>query len=68
MWNRLLMAAESMDEPGCSIEHAADLLRGLEEGFADVFDPAEDFPEFAAHRLCRSMRRLLDRLDGPGAG
>ena len=64
LWHRVLVISETMDEPECSIEHIRDLLRGLEEGFADTFDPAEDFPESAAHRLCGAMRRLLARLEG----
>lgn len=64
LWMRVLVISESMDEPGCSIEHIGNLLNGIEEGFAEAFDPAEDFPEFAAHRLCRAMRRLLVRLEG----
>ncbi|MCB1702706.1 MAG: hypothetical protein KDI14_17960 [Halioglobus sp.] len=62
LWNRVLVISESMDEPDCSVEHIANMLCGLEEGFAGAFDPADDFPEFATHRLCRSMRQLLDRL------
>lgn len=64
IWNRVLVLAESMDEPECSIEHIRNLLCGLEEGFADTFDPAEDFPEYATHRLCGSLRRLLAQLEG----
>lgn len=63
LWSRVLVLAESMDEPGCSIENIRNLLCGLEEGFADTFDPAEDFPEYATHRLCGSLRRLLAQME-----
>jgi hypothetical protein len=52
-----------MDDPAVSIGQIRGLLYGLEEGFATVFDPAEEFPEFVAHRLCKSLERMLARLD-----
>jgi hypothetical protein len=52
-----------MDDPAVSIGQIRGLLYGLEEGFASVFDPAEEFPEFVTHRLCKSLERMLARLD-----
>ena len=62
LWMRLLVLSESMDDPECSAEHVIAFLRGLDEGFAHGIDPAEQFPEFATIRLCRSMVSLLGRL------
>jgi hypothetical protein len=62
LWDRVLHVAESMDDPQVSLAQLQAQLCALDEGFAGVFDPAEQFPEFAAHRLCRSMERLLVRL------
>ena len=62
LWMRLLVLSESMDDPECAAEHVIAFLRGLEEGFAHAIDPAEQFPEFATIRLCRSMVSLLGRL------
>ena len=58
----LLVLSETMDDPECSAEHVIAVLRGLDEGFAHGIDPAEQFPEFATIRLCRSMVSLLGRL------
>lgn len=63
LWNRVLEMSEIMEDPLVSTRQIRDLLSGLEVGFADTFDPAENFPEFAAHRLCRSLGRLLERLE-----
>jgi hypothetical protein len=65
LWNRIYMLAEAMEDQSSSIEHIESFLHGLEEGFGDVFDPAEDFPEFVAVRLCSSMAQLLSRLEDP---
>ncbi len=63
LWNRLLHIAECMDDPQVSLEQLRASLCALDEGFAGAFDPAEHFPEFVAHRLSRSMGRLLARLE-----
>lgn len=63
LWNRVLVISESMDDPTIPLRQIRGLLCGLEEGFAGTVDPVEDFPEFAAHRLCRSLERLLGRLE-----
>jgi hypothetical protein len=63
LWSRILHIAESMEDPQISLEQLRGQLCALDEGFAGVFDPAEQFPEFVAHRLCRSMERLLAGLD-----
>ena len=65
LWMRLLVLSESMDDPECAAEHVIAFLRGLEESFAHAIDPAEQFPEFATIRLCRSMASLLGRLQQP---
>jgi hypothetical protein len=57
----LLLIAESLDDPVIPLERIRLQLRGLEEGFAGAFDPAEDFPEFVAVQLCRSLQRALQR-------
>lgn len=66
LWNRVLVISESMDDPAVSIRQIRGLLCGLEVGFAGTFDPAENFPEFATHRLCRCLERMLARLDSAG--
>lgn len=63
LWNRVLVLAESMDDPQLQLAQLRASLCALDEGFVGSFDPAEHFPEFVAHRLCRSMGRLLARLD-----
>jgi len=69
LWNRVLHIAESMEDPGMSLAQLRAQLCALDEGFAGAFDPAEQFPEFVAHRLCRSMERLVARLEaGPHPG
>lgn len=65
LWSRVMVISEAIDDPTIPIGHIRGLLCGLDEGFAGTFDPVEDFPEFAAHRLCRSFERFLARLDKP---
>jgi len=59
---RVYALSEAMEDPRCSEAEIIGLLRGLEEGFAEASDPAEQFPMFATLSLCRSMERMLTRL------
>lgn len=65
LWHRVLVISETIDDPAIPLQHIRGMLCGLDEGFAGRFDPVEDFPAFAAHRLCRSLERLLGRLEQP---
>ncbi|RLQ20692.1 hypothetical protein DWB85_16310 [Seongchinamella sediminis] len=62
LWMRLYVIAEAMEDPASSEAEIIGLLRGLEEGFAETNDPAEQFPVFATLRLCRSVDKMLARL------
>ena len=64
-WNRVLTLSETMEVPELSTEDLQCSLLGIIEGFAHTFDPAEDFPEYATLRLCRSFSDLLERLEQP---
>ena len=62
-WTKVMEISETMDDNDSSLTHLQGLLCGLEEGISHRPDPVEAFPEFAALRLCRSLGRLLERLD-----
>jgi hypothetical protein len=63
LWGRLLALAESMDAQDCAIEEIVGFINGLDEGFAGTADPVDDFPAYAAIRLCRSMAQVLQRVE-----
>jgi hypothetical protein len=59
LWTRVLALAETMEQADCDLMEIQDFLNGIQEGFADSADPVEDFPAYAALRLCRSMALIL---------
>ncbi|CAA0094760.1 Uncharacterised protein [Halioglobus japonicus] len=63
LWGRVLAIAESMEAQDCSLEEITGFLNGLDEGFASAADPVDNFPEYVAMRLCRSMALVLQRVD-----
>jgi hypothetical protein len=62
LWTKVLLLSEAIDDKNHSIEDIQSLLCGLDEGFSSIFDPADNFPEFATLRLCRSIQQILCRL------
>lgn len=62
LWSKVLLLSEAIDDSSHSIEDIQSLLCGIDEGFSRVFDPVDNFPEFATLRLCRSIERILSRL------
>lgn len=59
LWHQMLLISDALDDPDVPLEHVRQQLCGIEEGFAGMFDPVEDFPEFVAVRLCRAFQRTL---------
>ena len=64
-WNRVLSICDTLEEDGHSSALIQSFLRGVDEGFSDVFDPSEHFSEYVTLYLCRSMAKFLDGLDHP---
>lgn len=59
LWHQMLLLSEAVNDAQIPLEHVRQQLGGIEEGFAGTFDPVEDFPEFVAVHLCRSLQRRL---------
>ena len=59
-WLRLLAVSDTARQDSVSPSLLLNQLSGVEEGFADVFDPADDFNEYVALSLCRSIRQWMD--------
>lgn len=59
-WLRVLSVSDAALPGAVSRDQLSDLLSGIEEGFNEVFDPADDFNEYITLSLCRSFRRWLD--------
>ena len=64
-WNQLLTLAEGIDSSAGSLDDLCGFLLAVDEGHSGAFDPADQFPEYAAVQLCRSIRRKLEQLDRP---
>ena len=64
LWMRLLVLSESMDDPG-ALPSTSSLSCADWRRLCPRHRPAEQFPEFATIRLCRSMASLLGRLQQP---
>lgn len=64
-WNRILSFCDALDEDDQSLVSVQGFLSGIDEGFSDVFDPAEHFSEYVTLHLCRSMANFLDGLAPP---
>lgn len=60
-WNGVFATAEWLDHTQAAIPDVVGCLRGLVEGSAGKFDPADCFPEYAALALARSLCAALDR-------
>jgi hypothetical protein len=63
-WDRVLGISEFIDSGNIAIEELRKNLLGLDEGFADRFDPANAYPEYVTVRLCRAIRNSLEPLCG----
>ncbi|MGE0623160.1 MAG: hypothetical protein AB7I04_20255 [Pseudomonadales bacterium] len=66
LWDRLITLADAIDQPGCTGEDLGAALLSIEEGFSDMLDPADHYPEYVAVLFCRALRRRIERA-GPGA-
>lgn len=65
-WGRLLRVVDEISDPACGVDDAAARILAMEEGFLEVFDPADHYPEYVALLFCRAVRRQLE--DHPGRG
>lgn len=61
-WDRVLAAAEALEQDALDADALCGLLLGLEEGFADLEDPVETFEPYTVLRLCRALRRRLEAV------
>ncbi len=59
-WLRVLSVSDVARPGAVSRDQLRDLLSGIEEGFDEMFDPADAFNEYVTLSLCRSLRRWLD--------
>lgn len=63
-WNGVFAAAESIGDRHATLADVAGYLRGLVEGGADAYNPAEQFPEFATLALARAICTAIERSAG----
>lgn len=59
-WNRVLTAAEAIEDTSLSAPAVSGLLLALDEGFGDLLDPVQSFEAYAVLRLCRAVRARWD--------
>tara|TARA_B100001540_G_scaffold303512_1_gene312225 strand:- start:2931 stop:3152 length:222 start_codon:yes stop_codon:yes gene_type:complete len=59
-WDRLLSLADTIESRGLCAETVNHLL-AIEVGFAGSFEPTEEYPEYAAMRLCMALQRHLEK-------
>lgn len=56
----LLLMEQRLSEPATNSADVVDCLLQIEEAFGKSLDPAVDYEAYAAVRLCRTMRRVLE--------
>lgn len=58
-WTQLVTVADAINAPTTSNELVEGHLLALLEGYADEFDPADEFPQYATLYLIRSIHRRV---------
>ena len=60
----LLVMAERCERGPVHPDHVVDCLQQIDEAFGRKLDPAIEFEAYAAWRLCRAIRRVLEAAPG----
>ena len=60
----LLVMAERYEHGSVQPDHVVECLQQIDEAYGRKLDPAIEFEAYAAWRLCRAIRRVLEAAPG----